>query len=114
YAGGTLKATLFLFAASDATNGCVFDLFVEAVTAGDTLDLEAATSWDSVNSSGDIDLSGSTAGDLVTATVTLTNKDSVAAGDLVRFGVRRDTDHANDDAVGDIYLAALEVWEETA
>jgi len=114
YAGGTLKATLFLFAASDTSNGCVFDVGVEAVTPdADTLDLEAAASWDTLNSSGDVDLSGTTAGDLVAATVTLANKDSIAAGDLARFGVRRDTDHANDDAVGDVYLAALEVWEET-
>lgn len=114
YAAGALKATLFLFAASDASNGCVFDVGVEAVTPNsDTLDLESATSWDTLNSSGDIDLSGTTAGDLVTATITLTNKDSVAAGDLVRFGVRRDTDHANDDAVGDVTLAAMEIWEDT-
>lgn len=114
YAGGTLKATVHLFAASDATNGCVFDVFVEAKTPDtDTLDMEAATSWDSANSSGDIDLSGTTAGDPVDAEITLTNKDSVAVGDLVRFGVRRDTDHANDDASGDIFVAALEIWEST-
>jgi hypothetical protein len=114
YAGGTLKATLYLFAASDASNGCVFDVGVEAVTPNaDTLDLEAADGWDALNSSGDIDLSGTTAGDLVTAEVTLTNKDSAAAGDLIRIGVRRDTDHANDAASGDIYLAAVEIWEST-
>jgi hypothetical protein len=114
YAGGTLMATLFLYAASDATNGCVFDVCVEAVTPdADTLDLEAADGFDAVNSSGDIDLSATTAGDLVDAQVTLTNKDSIAAGDLVRIGVRRDTDHANDDASGDIYLAGVEIWEST-
>ena len=113
YAGGTLMATLYLYAASDAANGCVFDVFVEAITALDTLDLEAATGWDSANSSGDIDLSGTTAGDLVKKDITLTNADSAAALDLVRFGVRRDCDHANDDASGDIYVPTVEIWEST-
>lgn len=113
YAGGTLKATLLLYAASDAANDVAFDVCAEAVTPdADTLDLEAATGWDSANS-GTTSLSGTTAGDLVALTVTLTNKDGVAAGDLVRFGVRRDTDSGDDDASGDVYLAALEIWEDT-
>jgi len=113
YAGGTLKATGFIYAADDNSNGCVFDFFIEAITPLDTLDLEAAVSWDAANSSGDIDLNGTTVGDLIAFTVTLTNKDSIAAGDLFRLGVRRDTDHANDDASGDIYLSSVEIWEDT-
>jgi len=113
FAGGTLKATVFGFAATNAADGVVFDVFVEAKTPDtDTLDLETATSWDSANSSGDWDLSGTTAGDPTDIEVTLTNKDSVAAGDLVRFGIRRDTDHANDDASGDFYILAIVIWED--
>ena len=112
YAGGTLKATLFLYMATDATNDIAFDVFVEAVTALDTLDLEAAVSWDTANA-GTASVGGTTAGDLVAITITLANKDSVAAGDLVRFGVRRDTDSANDDASGDAYLSSVEIWEDT-
>ena len=113
YAGGTLIATLHLFAASEATNGAVFDVFVEAVTPDtDTLDLEAASGWDTANSA-IIEFGATTAGDAVDLQITLANKDSVAAGDLVRLGVRRDTDSGDDDASGDIFLTALELWEST-
>jgi len=114
YASGTLKATAHFFMASDNTNDIALDVFVEAKTPNtDTLDLETAESWDTANS-GTVGLSGTTAGDPLTVVITLTNKDSVAAGDLVRFGIRRDTDSANDDATGDLYLTALEIWEDTA
>jgi hypothetical protein len=112
YGGGTLKATVHFYMASDNTNDVAIDVFVEAKTPDtDTLDMETASSWDSANS-GTVSLSGSTAGDPLSMTITLTNKDSLAANDLVRFGVRRDTDSANDDASGDLYLAALEIWED--
>ena len=109
---GTLKATCHFFMASDATNDIALDIFVEAITPNsDTLDMEAADSWDTANS-GTVSLSGSTAGDLLTLTITLTNKDSVAAGDLMRLGVRRDCDSANDDATGDLYLLGIVLFEE--
>jgi len=114
FAGGTLMATVYVYSATASSGGCVFDVCVEAVVPStDTLDLEAADGFDAVNSSGDIDLAGTTAGDLISADVTLTNKDLVAVGDLVRIGVRRDCNHGNDDAAGDIYLAAVEIWEST-
>ena len=113
YAGGTLMATVHFFMASDVTNDVAIDVFVEAKTPNaDTLDMEAATSWDSANS-GTLSVGGTTAGDPLSLAITLANKDSVAVGDLVRFGVRRDTDSANDDASGDLYLAAVEIWEST-
>lgn len=114
YAGGTLKATIEVYMKSDATNDIAFDVFVEAKTPGtDTLDLEAAASWDIANS-GTITVGSTTAGDPLTMTITLTNKDSVAALDLVRFGLRRDTDSADDDASGDACVTNLEIWEDTA
>jgi len=107
---GTLHATLFLYMGSDNTNDIAMDVFVEAVTPdADTLDLETATGWDSVNA-GTISLAGTTAGDLVTMDITLTNADNAAVGDLVRFGIRRDCDSVNDDASGDVNLVALEIW----
>jgi len=113
YAGGTLKATIHFFTASDNTNDLAMDVFVEAKTPhSDTLDMKSATGWDSANS-GTVSVSGSTAGDPLTLTITLTNKDSVAASDLVRFGFRRDCDSGNDDISGDVYVAALEIWEDT-
>ena len=111
FAAGTLTAICHFYMASDATNDIALDVFVEAKTPNaDTLDLEAATSWDTVNS-GTKSLTSTTAGDPLTVSVTLTNQDGVAAGDLVRFGVRRDTDSANDDATGDLFLAAIEIQE---
>jgi len=113
YAGGTLKATLYVYAAGDNTNDTCFDVFVEAVTPNaDTLDMETADSWDTANP-GTISLAGSTVGDLLTIVITLANKDSVEAGDLVRYGVRRDTDSADDDVVGDMFFSAMDTWEDT-
>lgn len=113
YAGGTLAADIIFAMASDNTNDIALDVYVEAKTPdADTLDMQTADSWDTVNS-GTVSVSGSTAGDPLKLSVTLTNKDSVAAGDLVRVGIRRDTDHANDDASGDLFLYSVDFWEST-
>lgn len=113
YAGGTLMATVHYFTASDNTNDIAWDVFVEAKTTGtDTLDMETASSWDTANS-GTASVGGTTAGDPLSLDITLANKDSVAAGDLVRFGLRRDTDSGDDDIVGDVYVSTLEIWEST-
>lgn len=114
YAGGTLKADIHFFMETDNINDIALDVFVEAKTPNsDNLDLKTAISWDIANS-GTQSLAGSTAGDPRLLTITLTNKDNVVAGDLVRFGVRRDCDSANDDASGDLYIAGIDVWEDTA
>ena len=107
---GTFKAILKLAAASDATNDSRFDVFVEKKTPGSTtLDMEAASGWGSANSATK-SFAGTTAGDLVELAVTLS--DSVAAGDLLRIGVRCDCDHADQDVVGDVFLYAVVVREE--
>lgn len=113
YAGGTVTATIHFAMASDNTNDIALDVYVEAKTPNtDTLDMETATGWDTVNSA-TVSLVGSTAGDPLTLVVTLTNKDSVAAGDLVRFGIRRDTDSGDDDASGDLFIYSVDIWETT-
>ncbi len=113
YAGGTLKATIGFYMASNAADDIALDVFVEAVTPNaDTIDLEAATGWDAANS-GTMSLAGTTAGDPLALTVTLINKDGVVAGDLARFGLRRDCDSGDDDAAGDLYIASVEIWEDT-
>ena len=111
YAAGVLKAELGFFMASDNTNDVAFDVFIEAVTPGsDTIDLETATGWDSANP-GTISVSGSTAGDPLSMTITLTNKDSIAAGDWCRVGIRCDTDSANHDVSGFTYLDICHLLE---
>lgn len=113
YAGGTLKCTLGIVFESEvtATDEAVFDVSVEAITAGDATDLDNVWSFDSVNT-GEVDPLG-TAGYETELTITLTNKDSVAAGDRVLFHIRRDCDHGNDTATDDCYITTVEIWEDT-
>lgn len=113
YAGGVLTADLHFAMASNNADDIALDVYVEAKTPNtDTLDMEAATSWDTVNSA-TVSLGGSTVGDPLMLSITLTNKDSVAAGDLVRFGIRRDTDSGDDDASGDLFIYSVDIWETT-
>lgn len=108
---GTLKADI-LYAAASATSG-KFDLEVsaEALTAADAIDTDSASSFDTANA-GNQTVPG-TAGYLGLLTITLTNKDSVAAGDMVRFKLERDADDATDDtATGDCRVFSMTVYEE--
>lgn len=113
YAGGTLKASVGYIMAS-ATSGKVdFEVSVEAVTDGDATDLDAGTSFDAVNAV-NATVPG-TAGHLDVIIVTLTNKDSAVAGDMITLKLERDADDATDDtATGDARVLWLEIWEETA
>jgi hypothetical protein len=108
---GSLKADIFYMMAS-ATSGKVdFDVLVEAITTADALDLDSASSFDSANS-GDQAVP-SVAGYLGQVTITLTNKDSVAAGDYVRIRLERDADDAtNDTATGDARVLLVVIREE--
>lgn len=109
---GTLKADVHYIMES-ATSGTVnFEVSVEAITAADAVDVDAAESFDSVNS-GSATVPG-TAGYLGVMTITLTNKDSVAAGDYVRLKLDRDADDAgsDDSASGDARVLLVVVREE--
>jgi len=106
---GTLKAKLFFYSASANSGDAGWNVQVESITPGDTLDLEATTSFDTANN-GTQALSG-VAGNLTDITITLTNKDSCAAGDLIRLGIERDAD-SSDTASGDLYLTHVELFEE--
>lgn len=95
---------------ASATSGAVrWEVLVEAVTDGDSTDIDAGDSFDSTNSAG-ATVPG-TAGFIDQITVTLTNKDSIAAGDLVRILIRRDANGTTgtDDAAGDAYLVCAEI-----
>lgn len=110
---GTLKADIHYIMAS-ATSGTVnFEVSVEAFTAADAVDLDSTESFDTVNS-GSATVPG-TAGYLGVMTITLTNKDSVAAGDYVRLKVDRDADDAGSDdtASGDARVLLVVLREET-
>ena len=106
---GTLKARLLFYSASANSGDAGWEVGVEAVTPADTLDLEATSSWDTGNG-GTQALSG-TAGDLTAITITLTNKDSCAAGDSFRIGIVR-TALTTDTVSGDLFLYSLELFED--
>jgi hypothetical protein len=108
YGGRTLTAKLFYFMASAVSGDIDWDVEVEAISPGDSLDLDAADSFDTVNSTDNTTVPG-TAGFLDLVIVTLTNKDSVVAGDHVRFRVTRDG--AADTASGDARLYKIEIRE---
>jgi hypothetical protein len=110
---GTLKLDIHYMMATATSGKVEFEVSVEAVTPADALDLDSASSFDSVNN-GVTDPVAGTAGYLMKLTVTLTNKDSVAAADYVRIKVSRDADDGtNDTATGDARLLCVVLREET-
>lgn len=106
---GTLTLILFYMMAS-ATSGTVgFQAAVEAITPGDSVDLDTTDSFDTVNNSASTTVPG-TAGFMQSISITLTNADSIAAGDLVRIRLNRDADGSaiTDSATGDAYILGAE------
>ncbi len=106
---GTITATITYTMAS-ATSGKVdFTGEIEAVTSGDALDFDAATSFDTANTITAPTVPG-TAGYPQQFTITLTNADSLAAADYYRFRLMRDaTDGTNDTAAGDALVELVEL-----
>lgn len=80
---------------------------IEAISDGDALDTDAASSFDTDNDSGDITVPA-TAGHIDQITWTLTNNDAIAAGDLCRIRLTRIAP-AGSAATGDLELLALEL-----
>lgn len=94
---------------ASATSGTVVvTAAVEAVTPADTFDLDAGESFDTANSQVSPTVPA-TAGYLFLTTITVTNADSIAAGDYVRLEVVRDATNGSDTAAGDFYLLAAEL-----
>lgn len=108
---GAVKLNLFISMASATTGAARWEVLVEAVTPSDALDLDAAASFDSTNSAAFS--APATAGYMDKLSLTLTNKDGVAEGDLVRIKVRRDADGTTgtDDATGDAQLMKLSLTD---
>lgn len=107
---GTLSIVISYVMAS-ATSGAVgFQARLEAVTAADAMDLDATTSFDSVNNSASTTVPG-TAGYLGQISITLTNADSLAVADYFRLSLNRDADGSaiTDSAAGDAYVLGVEL-----
>lgn len=95
---------------ASAVSGDVrFQAALEAISDGDALDTDSASSFDTDNSAG-ATVPG-TAGYIDQVSVTMTNADSIAAGDLFRLRLRRDADGTSgtDDATGDCEVLAVEL-----
>ncbi len=109
-AGTTITCVLTIAMAS-ATSGTVgFQAQLEAITDGDAVDTDATTSFDSVNNSASTTVPG-TAGYIKQISITMTNKDAIAAGDYFRLSINRDADGSaiTDSATGDAYLLSVEL-----
>lgn len=105
---GTWTAVISYAMASATTGGVAFDIQVEAITSGDAIDTDATTSFDTANTGTDAGVPG-TAGYMEQISVTLTNMDSVAAADYLRFSLARAVANATDTATGDAYVFAVEI-----
>jgi len=105
---GTLTAVISYMMATATSGGVAFDVQIEAVTSGDATELDATTSFDSVNGGSDATVPG-TAGYMEQISITLTNADSLAVADYFRISLARDVDDGNDTATGDCYVLALEM-----
>ena len=107
---GTITAVITYMMASATSNAVGFQMQVEAVTDGDATDLDATTSFDSVNNSASTTVPG-TAGFIDQISITLTNNDGSAPQDYVRFSLNRDADGSaiTDSATGDAYVLSVEI-----
>jgi hypothetical protein len=105
---GTLTLVVTYCMASATTGGVSFDASVEAISDGDALDVDAAESVDAVNNA-DVATVPGTAGHIDQLSITLTNKDSVVAGDLLRIILQRAPSDAADTATGDCQVLNCEL-----
>jgi len=103
---GTLTALIYYIMASATSGDTDWDVSLEAVTDGDAVDLDAGDSFATVNSTDNTTVPA-TAGYLDVVSVTLTNADSIAAGDYFRLRLTRDA--ASDTGAGDAYVLAVEL-----
>lgn len=106
---GAITVVISYMMASATTGSVHFQAALEAISDGDATDLDATTSFDSYNSAG-ATVPG-TAGQIDQISITMTNADSLTAGDYCRLKVNRDADSTSgtDDAVGDCYVLAIEL-----
>jgi hypothetical protein len=98
------SAVLQWKATSATSGGVVWDVRVGAVTPGDATDVDAKGFASANTATG---TAPATAGYLVETSVTLTNADSLAAGDFVVVRVARAAADASDTATGDAELAMV-------
>lgn len=104
---GPFTAVITYIMASATSGNVILRAQIEAVTDGDATDLDSTTSFDTANSSATTAVPG-TAGQVDQISITLTNNDSIAAGDYYRLSIDRDAANGSDTATGDLQLLAVE------
>lgn len=102
----TLTAIITYIMASATAGDVDVDVYIEAISDGDAVDLDAGDYFGAVNST-DNTVVPATAGFPDMITVTLTNHDGSVAGDLLRFKVVRDA--VSDTAAGDMHVLNVEI-----
>ena len=107
---GVMTLFLHCMAASAVVGNVVFSVAIEAVTPGDAVDLDAATSFDTASVSTPM-VVPTTAGFDFIVMIPLVTVDSWAAGDYARLAVARVANHASDTAAGDVGVLAMELRE---
>lgn len=104
---GTLTA-IITYSCAVNTNDVVWEVSIEAdTTPTDGLNAHTSDSFAAGNA-GTSTVPG-TVGVRGTLSITLTQNDSIAAGDSVRFRLRRDSNNGSDTAAGDAYVHSLEI-----
>lgn len=88
------------------TNGVVWRAYVAAITPGDSQDINTKT-FSSANSGTKTLANNQAAGYVVELTITMTNQDSLAAGDIVMIKLDRDAASGSDTATGDAELVGF-------
>lgn len=107
----TMKVAIGYFMTSATTGDVKFTVAVEAVTDADTLDLDSNSDFDTANATGGTATVPATQGHLDVLTISLTNDDGAAAGDMVRLAIARDPSVAS-NASGDACLLYATLYEE--
>jgi hypothetical protein len=97
--------------ASATTGGVAFEARIAAVTPGEAQDVDA-NAFAAANVG--TDTVPGTAGHMDEVSITLTNDDSLAAGDFVIVYLARDPAHASDTATGDAEVVAAVVTYTTS
>lgn len=105
---GTITVVITYAMASATTGGIAFDAQLEAITDGDATDLDATESLDTANTGTVASVPG-TAGYIDQLAITMTNADTIAAGDLFRLKLARAVANAADTATGDCLVLAVEL-----
>lgn len=106
---GALSVVVHLFGNAAGTDPTYWEAALEAITPGDSMNLDSATSFDTVNT-GNVAMP-TTQGHQTSVSITLTNADSIAAGDYVRLSLARDADNGSDTFAADAYVTAVEIRE---